>query len=176
VINVREPVIEFKQISLEPCDPEQNRELLYKWFQAPHVAKWWGDADRALEEVRCPAVDGGNAFIAVNSAFVGYVRWQVPSRAELEAAGLHDIPENAVDIDIAIGEPDYMGRGVAPHALQLLVQFLFSTTKAPLIMMCTSVDNHRAIRAFKKAGFKRVRMFQDPGYGSMWLLTVKRGI
>jgi aminoglycoside 6'-N-acetyltransferase len=169
------PVSAVDNVSLEPCDPAKDKELLYKWFSAPHVAEWWGDARRNIEEMIRPPAGGGNAYIAVGSVPVGYVRWQVPSRNELQDAGLDDLPANIIDIDIAIGEPPYLSRGVGSRALRLLVQRLFTTEKPLKIIICTSLNNTRAIHAFEKAGFKRDRVFQDPECGPMWLLAVNRG-
>jgi RimJ/RimL family protein N-acetyltransferase len=89
----------------------------------------------------------------------------------LEAAGLHEIPEGSVDIDIAIGEADYIGCGVGSRALHLVVQRLGSERSIPLVMMGTSVENAIAIRACEKAGFRRLRTFDDPDYGPCWLLV-----
>lgn len=109
--------------------------------------------------------------IVADGVPVGYVRWQKALRAEMEAAGLHETPEGTIDIDIMIGEADYIGRGVGPRALQLVVQRLRSEGSIPMIMMGTSVDNTMAISAFERAGFRRVRTFDDPEYGPAWLLV-----
>jgi aminoglycoside 6'-N-acetyltransferase len=162
------------QVSLQPFDPYQHAAFLQQWVQAPHVADWWGNPELVLQEVLTPAEGGGDALILVGSTPVGYVRWQIPPRHELEAAGLQDIPGDAVDIDIAIGEPSHVGRGFGSQALRLVVQHLFTQTRAPMLMMCASTDNARAIRAYENAGFELVRTFQDPLHGTMWLMVMKR--
>jgi len=63
---------------------------------------------------------------------VGLLVWQVPTRQELVEAGLEDLPEALVDIDVMIGEADWMGRGVGPQALLLLT--------ARLHRVCPSSD------------------------------------
>ncbi len=40
-----------------------------------------------------------------------------------------------------------------------------------MIMMGTSVNNTVALRSFERAGFRRMRTFDDPDYGPCWLLV-----
>ncbi len=163
------------EIGLEPFDAADHTGLLARWLRAPHVARWWGNPDRALAEVLRPPAGGGHAVIVAGSTAVGYLRWEVPPRQAFAEAGLHEIPDGTLDIEIAIGEPDFLGRGIGPAALRRLLGRLLRRGDAPLIMICTSVHNCPAIRAYEKAGFKRVRQFDDPGYGRMWLLTIEPG-
>ena len=44
---------------------------------------------------------------------IGYMRWQTADVAALEEIGLSGIPQGAVDMDILIGEPNLIGRGIA---------------------------------------------------------------
>jgi len=39
---------------------------------------------------------------------------------ELDAAGLHEVPDDAIDIDIAIGEEELLGKGIGSRALSIL--------------------------------------------------------
>ncbi len=95
---------------------------------------------------------------------VGYLCWQKPSREEKEAAGLTDLPEGLIDIDIMIGEPSFLGHGIAGKALVLLMARL-RDAGVTTVGLGTSLSNRAAIRAFEKAGFRRFREFEDPEYG-----------
>ena len=64
-----------------------------------------------------------------------------------------------------IGEPEFIGRGVGPAALQLLLDRLRIDPAVSLAGVGTSLDNQRAIRAFEKAGFRSLRAFDDPEHG-----------
>lgn len=160
------------KISLRPFHRDGDWILLENWVHAPHVRQWWGDPDRALAEIRAAAEEGGEFLVFRDDAPVGYLRWQIPARAELHAAGLDEIPADAIDIDIAIGDPDSIGCGVGSRALLLLSQRLSKETNSSLLMLGTSTENLRAVRAFEKVGFRRVREFQDPEFGAMWLMTL----
>jgi aminoglycoside 6'-N-acetyltransferase len=160
-------------VRLEPFDPESHADLVARWLQTPHVAEWWGDPQQNLAEVLQRPADGDDALILADGVPVGYVRWQKPTRTELDAAGLHEIPDAAMDIDIAIGELSYVGRGVGSRALRQVVEMLAGDTGIPLIMLATSVGNSVAIRAYEKAGFRRLRTFDDPPNGEHWLMALE---
>jgi len=162
------------RISLENFDPREGIDAIRDWLHAPHVVRWWGDAEGVIEEVLRPDPCGGDALIRIGDAGVGYIRWSTPGRDELHAAGLGEIPEGTVDVDIAIGEPGNRGRGIAPRALEILTCRLLGEGNAPGLMICPSTRNTRAIRAFEKAGFRRVRTFEDAEYGTSWLMTMDR--
>jgi aminoglycoside 6'-N-acetyltransferase len=108
--------------------------LLSRWLVAPHVARWYAEPQEHLDWAINPPTGGERALIAADSAQVGYLRWQVVSREVLDSVGLHDIPENSVDIDILIGEEKSVGRGIGPLALQKLVAHLQQANPAiPLL-------------------------------------------
>jgi RimJ/RimL family protein N-acetyltransferase len=160
-----------ERVRLQPFHPRRDIDRVAAWLRAPHIVRWWGDPEKQLLAVLARPVEGGDALIVADGVTVGYVRWQQAPRAELEAAGLHEIPEGSIDIDIAIGEADYIGRGVGSRALHLVVQQLRSEKSTPRVLMGTSVENAIAIRACEKAGFRRLRTFDDPEYGLCWLLV-----
>ncbi len=106
---------------------------------------------------------------------MGYMCWEPPPPEELEAAGLSDLPDRLMDIDIMIGEPDALGRGIGPQALALLLQRLREDPSVEWAGLGTSLANERAIRAYEKAGFRRFREFDDPEIGSaLYLVTELR--
>lgn len=152
------------EVTLRAFDPRRDSEMLLRWLARPHVAKWWGDAARAMEHARLCA-PGSHALIVADGAPVGYLCWQDPPREELEAAGLTDLPGGLVDIDILIGEAELLGRGVGSRALAILLARLRSEQAVAFAGLGTSVSNTNAIRCYSKAGFRLFREFQDPEWG-----------
>ncbi len=162
----------IREVRLEALDPELHSPKLRDWLRRPHVARWWGDPQLALENsLQCSAEN--QAVIVADGAPVGYLCWQTPPRNELEAAGLADLPEGLVDIDVLIGEPEFIGRGIGPRSLGLLVARLRLDPFATVAGLGTSVSNGRAIRAFEKAGFHLFREFQDPEFGPCRYMVVE---
>ncbi len=159
------------EVRLDPFDPARDADLVAAWMRAPHVTRWWGDSEQALGEVLERLSGGGDALVVADGVPVGYIRWQIPTRAALDAAGLREVPDGTMDIDIAIGEPDYVGLGVGPRALRRLAEELLGDSLSHMIMLATSVDNEAAIRAHEKVGFAPRRSFDDPQCGECWLLV-----
>lgn len=160
------------RVTLEPVDPIRDSKMLLGWFVQPHVAKWWGDPRRAMQHASECAPES-HALIVADDAPVGYVCWREPSRQELEAAELTDLPGGVVDIDILIGEPDLLGQGVGSRALELLLARLHRDTRVSIAGLGTSASNTTAIRCFEKAGFRLYREFQDPEWGRCRYLIVE---
>ncbi len=155
---------DVKQVSLRPFDPATDRQRLELWLRRPHVARWWGDGRTALNEAmqRDPAFQ---AVIMAEDIPVGFLCWQRPSPGELREAGLTDLPDGVMDIDILIGEQEWVGRGIGPRALQVLADRLRGDPQLVYAGLATSVSNGRAIRAYEKAGFELFREFDDPQSG-----------
>ena len=157
-------------VSLEPINPVSHREIVNDWLRRPHVARWWGNPnERILEFDVTPANE--HALIALNGVAVGYIRWESVDRETLDALGLSEIPDDAIDVDVFIGEPQKLGLGLAPLALKALMARLKTTTSAPLMGLCTSIENERAINAFKKAGFQKYSKYDDPESGPCWVFV-----
>ncbi len=158
-----------KSVSLEPFNAARHQALLKAWLSKPHVRRWWGDPDEQLEQLLSSSTGCHQSIIIADEIPVGYIQWEQPSREELDAAGLGEIPEQALDIDIAIGDINYVGCGVGPRAIALVIEMESSNRSIPMIMMATSTENTVAQRAFEKAGFRRIREFDDPECGQMYL-------
>jgi aminoglycoside 6'-N-acetyltransferase len=162
----------IREVSLEKFDPELHSQALAEWLYQPHVSRWWGNPQRAMEDARLRSPDT-SALIVADGTHVGYLCWQTPTRDERELAGLIDLPEGLVDIDVLIGESDLIDRGVGSRALGLLLDRLRADPQVSVAGVGTSVSNKRAIRAFQKAGFRLYREFEDPEFGSCWYMIVE---
>ena len=152
------------EVKLGAFEPRRDSEMLLRWLAQSHVAKWWGDPARAMEHARQCSPES-HALIVADGAPVGYLCWQEPPKAELEAAGLSDVPRGLIDIDILIGEPELLGQGVGSRALEMLLARLRSEQEVAFAGLGTSASNTSAIRCFAKAGFRLFREFQDPEWG-----------
>ncbi len=162
------------EVRLDGFDPRLHAELLGTWLRRSHVARWWGDCAEQCEDLLRRPSDA-HAIIVADGTPVGYLCWQRPSQEELDAAGLADLPEDLVDIDIMIGEPDAVGHGTGTRALGLLLDRLRADPRVRFAGLATSVLNQAALRSFEKAGFSQVREFLDPELGPCrYMLTEVR--
>ncbi|GAB4173310.1 MAG: hypothetical protein Fur006_02520 [Coleofasciculaceae cyanobacterium] len=144
--------------------------LLSRWLVAPHVARWYPDPEEHIRWSVNPPPGGERVLIAVEDRHVGYIRWQTVSREVLDAVGLHEIPAGSVDVDILIGDSDFIGRGIGPKALLLLLSQLRQRRDVPLVGLTTNIQNLSAQRAYSKVGFHILREYSPPGYGRCYLM------
>jgi len=164
-------VAHVDDVDLKVLDLEADLPLLERWLRSPHVVRWWGTQDLHLTALAQRSRDT-HAVITAAGRSVGYLCWQRPSPPELETAGLTDLPEDLVDIDILIGEPEFLGRGVGPRAMVLLLAKLRGEGVG-FAGVGTSTSNRAAIRAFEKAGFRLFREFEDPESGPCKYMVAK---
>ena len=82
-----------------------------------------------------------------------------PEYAEALALG-----EDAVGIDLFIGEAELVGRGHGPTMLRQFVRDVaFPFHRIGVCVIGPSVDNVAAIRAYEKAGFRPLKKVRVPG-------------
>ena len=92
-------------------------------------------------------------------------------RESLDSVGLLDVPENAVDVDLLLGEPEHLNKGIGSAALAMLVARLRANPALPLVGLTSSVENRHAHRAFEKAGFTIARQCA-PSFGLCHLFVL----
>jgi RimJ/RimL family protein N-acetyltransferase len=160
------------RVTLEPFQSTRDLHLLARWLNEPHVCKWWGDPEGNFADAKERSPES-HALIDVNGKPVGYLRWQRVSLPALAALGITDIPESSIDIDILIGEQGFVGKGIGPRALRLLLDHLRADPTISLAGMSTEVGNYAAIRAYEKAGFQRRHRYFDPEYGESWIMVIE---
>jgi aminoglycoside 6'-N-acetyltransferase len=148
--------------------------IVRKWMEAEHVQRFWGDPRKNFEQYKLNEVGSQQRIIETGDRQVGLILWQHPTRRELDEAGLEDIPESVVDIDIMIGEPDMVGKGIGSKAIWLVAEQSLADVSVPSVIAATRTDNAASRRAFEKAGFILDREFDDPGYGRCVLMIRRR--
>lgn len=65
--------------------------------------------------------------------------------------------ERAITLDLLIGHPDYLGKGLAHLMIQRFLEEKFADRHAVFIDPC--LENPKAIHVYQKAGFKGVEEF-----------------
>ncbi|MGA0615712.1 GNAT family N-acetyltransferase [Paracoccus sp. KR1-242] len=134
--------------------------LLADWLAAPQVARWWRGAGTQLagiaEDLDEPAmrqwlVTDGDVPIAYAQVYPAH-HWAAPH--------FHDLPADTLAIDCFSGPG---GFGLGGLWLDQLARRLLAETGA--LVIDPEPDNHRAIRAYEKAGFSGgdLRLTEDGG-------------
>lgn len=148
--------------------------LIERWLRASHVCRYWGDPEANTRLMREPPVGTWRALIEVDGRKVGLVLRQHPTRRELDGAGLCDVPESVIDIDIMIGDVAETGRGVGPQAIRLVAEAALADPAVPFVIAAMMAENTASRRAFAKAGFRMDREFDDVPSGRCVLMVRHR--
>ena len=135
-------------------------ELLRHWMQSPPMNEWWGDPDEEMSWVT-RKVEGRDAtrpyiFFHGNEP-AGYIQyWTVGDEIDdgnaSKAPWLLEFPRDAVGVDLSIGRPELLGKGIGTAALRAFVARLFDEGR-PIVTIDPDESNARAIRSYEKAGF-----------------------
>jgi RimJ/RimL family protein N-acetyltransferase len=138
--------------------------LLARWMDQPHWREWWSaDIETELGYIRdiIEGRDSTRAFLFfVDGQPTGYIQvWRIAdARVEpwlSDAPWVMDLPDDTVGIDLSIGLPDQLSRGIGSWVLAQFVASLRAEGHRSIIID-PDIANHRAIRAYRKAGFREI--------------------
>jgi aminoglycoside 6'-N-acetyltransferase len=144
-------------LTLRPLVPEDVDELR-RIHATPEVARWWDLPEDGFPLSDDP--DSTRRAIVIDGRVAGLVQfWE-----ELEPRYRH------ASIDIFV-DPDFQGRGIGTEAVRRLTRELIERRGHHRITIDPATANFAAIRAYEKAGFRRVGVMRcyerDPG-GEGW--------
>lgn len=135
--------------------------MLLHWLSTAHVRQWWGDPE---EELALIYNSDGEAepFIAhVNGEPVAYIQSWTPSRHP-DLPWQHGMTATTRGIDITIGNPEHLGKGLGSMIVKQFAAKLVSEGATRLIID-PDIHNGRAIAAYMKAGFTPYDTYETEG-------------
>ncbi len=150
------------RIGFEPVQPE-HYPLLRGWLAKPHMRQWWGDPEQELSYIR-DMVEGRDTtrpfLIALDGVPVGYIQyWFIGHHQNAQWIADHpwlaQMPAEAIGVDLSLGDPDLLSKGVGSAALATFVRGL-RDQGYDTIIIDPDPENARAVRAYSKAGFRPV--------------------
>jgi RimJ/RimL family protein N-acetyltransferase len=144
-------------IALRPLRGDDEAELR-RIHETPEVARWWGAPERGFPWQDEP--EATRLAVEVDGALVGMVQWvQEPTPRYRHAA-----------IDLFL-DPTVHGRGIGTEVIRRVVGLLIDERGHHRITIDPALANLVAIRAYEKAGFKRVgvmRRYEQDADGKGW--------
>ena len=151
-------VLRGNRVLLRPGRPE-DADRLVRIRREPEVARRWGGAD--IEE------EIGEGFIGTDEGFVIEVDGKVVGAIQY---GEEDDPMyRHANIDIFLSASRH-GQGIGTEAIRLLAGHLFKDRGHHRLTIDPAADNAAAIRAYEKAGFRRVGVMRkyERGTDGLW--------
>ena len=143
--------------------------IVARWRAAPHVARWWrSDGPPTLDGVteRYGAVIDGTTptrmwVVEANGRSIGFVQdYRIADYPEYALLAPH---RGAVGCDYAIGESEWVGRGLGVRVLWAWMQrALRRFPDAPTFFAAPDHRNEPSLRVLDKAGFERGVWFDEP--------------
>lgn len=143
-------------------------ELMHHWLKKDFVARWWpGWPTR--EQVRAkyqPRIEGREPtkcyIIGRDATPVGFIQCYYIRDYPDYAIG----PEGATaaGIDLFLGDRRYAYQGLGPRVIRhFLREVVFAEYDVDSCIIGPAQNNHAAIRAYEKAGFRYLKTVSIPG-------------
>jgi aminoglycoside 6'-N-acetyltransferase len=137
--------------------------LLRGWLREPHIREWWGEPEVELSYIRdmVEGRDSTRPFIfSVDGRPAGYIQYWFVGHHQNAAwiadhPWLAELPADAIGVDLSIGEPGMLSRGIGSAVLRAFVERLVGQGHRTVVID-PDPGNKRAVRAYEKAGFRPV--------------------
>jgi aminoglycoside 6'-N-acetyltransferase len=136
-------ILRVEQVLLRPGRPE-DADRLFQIRNEPGVPRWWGSVD--IEEIGEEFIEADDGFIIeADGEVVGAIQYHEENEPMYRHAG--------VDIFLTTSRH---GEGLGTEALRVLAGYLFEERGHHRLTIDPAADNTAAIRAYERAGFRRV--------------------
>lgn len=150
--------------------------LVHEWHQRPHVVRWW-TAHTTFEETEnhyLPTIDGAEPtqhYLALlDGEPLGMVQTYLVSDYP-DFAALTEEGEGTAGLDLFIGDEEQTGLGLGTELIErFLSEIVFARPETRACIADPDLENSASMRAFEKAGFRKVRELVDPEDGQVHAL------
>ena len=139
--------------------------LISRWLHSPHVSEFWGESSKNIRDFR-------SAMTGVCALFNYWIGQDdtIPFCLLITTDATRDTPEHlapflpetgeAWTLDVLIGPPEYVGRGIATQMLESFLSHIQYQNRAlRTVLIDPEANNSRAIHVYEKAGFQLVSEF-----------------
>jgi len=152
--------------------------LLHEWLNRPHVAVWWEGAVSFEYVQQTHGVDLDSHVIwqylaCLDGEPVGYVQLYRVMGADPEW-WTEETDPGARGVDQYLANEDQLGRGLGSEMVRQFLARIFSDDPTVTkVQTDPSPRNGRAIRAYEKAGFQRLRELVTPDGPALLMLVTR---
>ena len=152
-------------------DDDRDYARVVEWRNRPHVRRWWdpdlptATLESVTEEYRPDTLPDAASTVCIIEldrrplGLIQFYKW-ASYAAEANEVGI-PFDDLTYGIDVFIGDPDLVGRGLGTRVVRLLTDYLINELDASSVALTTDLENHGAQRCYEKAGFKKVKEVLD---------------
>ena len=143
---------------------KKDKALIKRWWAVPHVRDFWDNSPQMWQNAEDYLDDG---IVDLYDYWLGYIdqapfalllsSWIDPAEQSIYNNYCIADGDNWT-IDFMIGDPHYLGKGLATPALKAFMTAAPKSVKRFIID--PAHDNVRAVHAYRSAGFKEVTRFK----------------
>lgn len=141
--------------------------LLIKWFKKDHIRRYWVSilnlSDEEIYNKYEKRLKEGFIdmfIIKKNKIEIGYIQTYY-----LENTSKFKIHGVAKGIDLFIGDENFIGQGIGPATLKVLIkEYILTNNEVEYICIDPELRNTSAIRAYEKVGFQHVNTDINESY------------
>lgn len=152
--------------SLRTVDPTADLAKVHAWMNDPEVARFW---EMAQPEPQIEAYLREQRVSAHSTPYLGCVNgvpmsyWEL-YRADLDPlAGHYTAKARDAGVHLLLGPSDFRGRGLGARLLRAVTDWQLETQPyAERVVAEPDIRNERSVRAFARAGFRKVREIDLP--------------
>jgi aminoglycoside 6'-N-acetyltransferase len=141
-------ILRGERVLLRRGRPEDT-DRLFQIRNEPEVVRWWGSDE--IEEISDQFIEADEGFvIEAYGEVIGAIQYHEEDDPMYRHAG----------IDIFLTASRH-GQGLGTEAIRLLARHLFEERGHHRLTIDPAADNAAAIRAYEKAGFRRVGIMRN---------------
>jgi RimJ/RimL family protein N-acetyltransferase len=143
------------------------------WFEQPHVRRWW---DSGTGEIASHLLEPHVAAYLIRDRGqpVGYLQLYHANPDDFWQA--HTLPVETFGLDLFLGPPDALGRGLGVRAIRLALDHLRRQPGVARIQIDPSPDNERAIGTFARCGFRLAGTIETPDGPAAYMILDPREV
>ena len=172
-LQIEAPLFTFRPVT------HDDLGLIFIWVQDPEISRWWGKPPLTQSEIDgkyIPCIDGSEQVACLIAEYEGrpfaYLQWYL-LRDHLDHPALPFAAPDFAGLDLFISALDDRNRGFGSlMTRQFITETLLSHPDIAGFVIDPSVDNHRAIAAYRKAGFVDVGTGPDAETGEPCLIQI----
>jgi aminoglycoside 6'-N-acetyltransferase len=150
---------------------------MYEWLRREHVRRWWDERESYEDVARhyLPAIEGRKPsdlyLILLDGRPVGFIQTYLVADYP-DFAALVGLGAGVAGVDLFLGEEELTGKGLGTEVLRAFVRdVVFAEAATTACIADPDVRNTASLRAFEKAGFRRVGEFLEPEDGEQHALV-----